>query len=575
MLNLNLKKLFKRSDQEAKIPLNNKEGKLLSLSNFRVRLFLVAILALLPVFGLVIYAYTKERSEEITRSQDNLINLSNIFVSENERLIDSAHLNLNILSELPEVRSDDFKKCNNLLDSILENSFYYDFFGVADASGNVICSTNLEMMGNVSNKMYFKRTMEKEDFSIGEHQVDNIAKKAVLNFGQLTRDKLGNKRVVFAALDLAEINKFVSMDALPKDAIFSLVDNNGTILVRYPDIERYIGRSVPGTTKNFLAQEKEGLLEDISLDNINRVFAIKHIQETDLYVRIGFSKDVILAEANKVFINEILLLGLVTIITFLILEIGGRQLIIRQIKELPKIDRLKDEFVSLVSHQLRSPLTSMKWEVELLQSKDFGELNERQKDTLRDLATSTEHLNVLVGELLDISRIESEKLQVNLQAVNLIEIAKDILKELNPQVIKKSLRLKIGFIDVMPNISADPLLVRQILLNLLSNAIKYTPINGTVEISVGYDDFNARVVVCDSGIGIPKEDQKRIFNRFFRASNIDPKIQGSGLGLNLAKSLVGLMKGEMGFTSEENRGATFWVTLPLANKLPQKTKETV
>lgn len=560
-----IRRFFKTRNKEDRISPDSGREQFLNLSNFRIRLFIVALLVLLPLYFLAIYFYLNERSKEISESRDDLVNITNVFVAENERLIEGAHLILNVLSELPEVQGDDYEKCSGLLASILTNSYSYALFGVADADGNIICSgLPFEGSVNVADRSYFRKTMETDEFSVGEYQVGRITKKSTINFGHPTHDKARNKRVVFAALDLAKTNESIPINALPEKALFSLVDGNGILLLRYPESEYYVGKSVPDTTKEFLLGRKEGMLEDTSLDGVTRIFNIKPIKDANLYIRIGFSKDLINAEANRGLENNILLLGIATIFVFFILEVGGRQLIIRQIEELQKIDRLKDEFVSLVSHQLRTPLTSMKWSIELLNHKTTGGLNDKQKEILQNLGISTEHLNVLVGELLDIGRIESGRLQINLQPVDLIGIAKDVLKEFGDQIAKKSIQLKIGFVDIMPSVNADPLIMQQILLNIFSNAIKYTPANGRVEISIGYDDFNARISVCDSGIGIPKKDQNLIFNRFFRASNVDPEIQGTGLGLNLTKSLVELMDGEIGFISEENKGTTFWIMLPLA-----------
>lgn len=567
MSKLNFVWNFLRKGKREEASSDDKNNRLLSLNSFRIRLFLFALLMLLPLYGLAVYIYLNERTNELDESRDELTNIANIFVAEDEHLIEDAHLILNVLAELPDVQGDDFEKCNNLMASIMRIDATYANFGVADAGGNIICNgLPFEGTVNVADRSYFREAMKTNDFSVGEYQIGRITKKASINFGHPTHDKSGSKRIVYIALDLEMANRLIPIDVLPEQALFSLVDGNGTLLLRYPEAEHFVGQSIPEATKKFLADRKEGIMEDVDLDGVDRVFNIKNIKGTDLYVRIGFSRDLILAEANRVFANEILLLGVITIFVFFILEIGGRQLIIRQIEELQKIDRLKDEFVSLVSHQLRTPLSSMKWGMELLSSKDFGELNDKQRDMLGDMINANNHLNDLVGELLDISRIESGKLQVNFQNTNLIEVAKDILKELNPQFIEKSLKLKIGFVDIMPDINADPLLLRQILMNLLSNAVKYTPANGTIEFSIGYDDYNARIAICDSGIGIPKKDQKLIFSRFFRASNIDPKIQGTGLGLNLTKSLVELMAGEIGFNSEEGKGATFWIYLPLAKK---------
>jgi PAS domain S-box-containing protein len=238
--------------------------------------------------------------------------------------------------------------------------------------------------------------------------------------------------------------------------------------------------------------------------------------------------------------------------------------VFRDISKEREIDRAKTEFVSLASHQLRTPLSIVKWYAEMLVNGDAGLLNSEQAQFVRCLYDSNERMIELVNALLSISRVESGRIRIDPMETDLGEMVGQLVTELQPKISVKKLELVQSIHPALPKIVMDPKLIRQVYLNLLTNAIKYTPEGGSITIIISNDGEKVTSQVSDNGCGIPKEEQKRVFERFFRAPNaaaIDA--DGTGLGLYLVKAIVESSHGKVWFESEENKGSTFWFSLPI------------
>jgi PAS domain S-box-containing protein len=237
--------------------------------------------------------------------------------------------------------------------------------------------------------------------------------------------------------------------------------------------------------------------------------------------------------------------------------------VFRDITTEKEIDRAKTEFVSLASHQLRTPLSAIKWYAEMLADGDAGALNVEQAEFVHNLYQSNERMIELVNSLLNISRLELGKIKIEPVETDLGQLAADSLKELEPKVATKKQKVILNVDSGVPKVMVDPKLIRQVYANLLTNAVKYTPEGGsiTVEIAKKGDEVVSRVT--DTGYGIPAEDKKRIFERFYRAQNIQKvDAEGTGLGLYLVKAIIESSNGKVWFESEENKGTTFWISLP-------------
>jgi PAS domain S-box-containing protein len=248
----------------------------------------------------------------------------------------------------------------------------------------------------------------------------------------------------------------------------------------------------------------------------------------------------------------------------------GTVSIFRDITHEVEVDRLKSEFVATVSHELRTPMTAIKGYVEILLMGAAGAINENQSHFLDIVKNNIDRLNILVGDLLDISRIEAGRVTLSSQALDLREVARDVLGEIEHQSKedKKPMVFVIDAPHILPRALGDPERVRQILLNLLDNAYHYTPENGTVKVHLHAPNGrgDVQIDVIDTGIGISKTDQERVFERFYRGENpLVLATPGTGLGLAIVKQLVEMHKGRIWMKSEGEPGAgsTFSFTLPI------------
>lgn len=239
----------------------------------------------------------------------------------------------------------------------------------------------------------------------------------------------------------------------------------------------------------------------------------------------------------------------------------------RDITHAKQVDQMKTEFISLASHQLRTPLTGMRWNIEMLLDGDAGDLNDQQHKLASLVYTSSNRLVNLVNDLLDISRIESGRLELDPQPTNLKKLIDEVVAELKPLLEKKHHRCATSIHEHLPEINIDPKLIRNVLLNLISNAIKYTPNDGLIEIYASRKADMVLISVSDNGYGIPEHEQDQVFDKFYRGDNIaKTDVEGTGLGMYLVKAIIERSHGEIWFESKQNQGTTFWFTLPINNQ---------
>jgi len=232
-----------------------------------------------------------------------------------------------------------------------------------------------------------------------------------------------------------------------------------------------------------------------------------------------------------------------------------------QNESLRELDRLKDEFIGLVSHELRTPLTSIIGYVEMLREEGMSGPN--ADHCAEVIERNAERLLRLVGDLLFLSRIQSGKMAMEFRSADLADIAACTVEELRPEAQRKHIDLALSA-TAIPRLAVDPTRIAQLLGNLLSNAVKFTPDGGRVEVRIGREGGQVVLAVADTGVGIPAADRERIFERFFRTAIATRQaVQGTGLGLTITKAIVEAHHGTIAVDSDEGRGSTFTVRLPL------------
>jgi len=252
-------------------------------------------------------------------------------------------------------------------------------------------------------------------------------------------------------------------------------------------------------------------------------------------------------------------------------EITGCVIIFRDITHEYEIDKAKTEFVSLASHQLKTPLSSINWYTEMLLSGDTGKMTPMQKKYIQEVHSGNKRMIDLVNSLLNVSRLEMSTFLVKPQKTNVLKIANDVIKEMLPYSTKKEIAIKRNYDKELPEISVDPKLLRIIFQNLLSNSLKYTKKKGDVELKIFKDEKNLKIEVSDNGMGIPENQKRNIFSKFFRADNVrQTETEGTGLGLYLVKSIIEHSDGKISFKSSLNKGTTFFISLPLSGMKAKK-----
>ena len=237
----------------------------------------------------------------------------------------------------------------------------------------------------------------------------------------------------------------------------------------------------------------------------------------------------------------------------------GAAVTMQDISYLKELDRLKSDFIHTVSHDLRSPLTSILGYTELIER--TGPLNENQTEFIKRLQGSIKHITALVNDLLDLGRLEAG-FDTRRESVHLESVLKYSLDMFDAQIRKKSIQLATDITDDLRSLRANPIRIRQMMDNLIGNAIKYTPELGSIHVSISMQEAQIVLRVEDTGPGIPPEEQIHIFEKFYRATTAPEGVEGSGLGLAIVKSIVESHQGRVWVESTPGKGSLFTVLLP-------------
>lgn len=328
-----------------------------------------------------------------------------------------------------------------------------------------------------------------------------------------------------------------------------LIDPQGILRILNPQAEIYfkvkaeeaIGNEIPALRKF----EKLKILFDFLKEKPERIFREELNVEENLILEV--SSLPIFGEGGK--------------------EIGNL-LILHDVTREKQIERMKTEFVSIAAHQLRTPLSAIKWTLKMFLEGDLGSLTKEQLDFLEKTYQSNERMIELINDLLNVTRIEEGRFIFKPTIVQLEKTCQEVINHLRDQILRKE--IKFGFItppEKLPSVRVDEEKIKLAIENLLDNAIKYTPSGGRVTISLKKGIKEIEFEIKDTGVGIPKAQQERVFTRFFRGANIVRlDTTGTGLGLFIAKNIIEAHGGRIWFESEEGKGSTFFFTLPTVEK---------
>ena len=232
-----------------------------------------------------------------------------------------------------------------------------------------------------------------------------------------------------------------------------------------------------------------------------------------------------------------------------------------------ELNRVEDEFISVSSHTIKTPLTIIKGAVCLVRDGDLGRINLKQREMLDKADEQVDKLNDIISKLLDIYRVEMGKLALFKEKVSVAEAAEDVVEEMEPLTLEKNINLKLSFDKDLPYVIGDSERIEEVITNLVSNAIKFTPGGGGIEIKITEESKNIRVEVADNGEGVEEELMGKLFGKFVTTNMANPKKGGGiGLGLAVSRGIIEAHNGAIWAESEgKGKGSRFIFTLPKAS----------
>ncbi len=246
-------------------------------------------------------------------------------------------------------------------------------------------------------------------------------------------------------------------------------------------------------------------------------------------------------------------------------KLKGALILFQDLTEMRNLQTMRREFVGNISHELRTPLAGIKAIVETLKD---GAIDDKEvaRDFLNNIDVEVDGMTQMVAELLELSRIETGRVKLNLEPVDINEVVEEAISRLKPQAARQQVALLTDLSKDMPPVQVDKERIRQVIINLVHNAVKFTPQGGKVTVYTGSQKDSVIVSVSDTGIGISSEDLSHIFERFFKADK-SRSSSGTGLGLAIARHTVQAHGGSIWAQSEEGKGSTFSFSLPVTQSL--------
>jgi two-component system sensor histidine kinase VicK len=272
---------------------------------------------------------------------------------------------------------------------------------------------------------------------------------------------------------------------------------------------------------------------------------------------------VITVQISVIAIGVFVVVNFLIVTYFLYASYTHTKIILQNIEKEKQINTAKNDLISLVSHQLRTPLSAVNWYTEALLHGDMGAINEKQNQYITAVRESNQRMIAMVDSILDASRIDLKTFAVSPEPLGLFDLLEKVTDDFKNQFDYKKINFIKKYASDLGTIVADPKYARLIIENLLSNAIKYTQQGGTISVSAYNLHKQFHITVADTGYGIPIKDFPKVFTKLFRAENILNKdTDGTGLGLYIVHSIISFIGGTIRFESTEGKGTTFFVTLP-------------
>ena len=502
-------------------------------SGLRVRLLLLVLLAVLPALGSTLYLGVEQRQAATTAVQEEALRLARLTASNQRALLEGARQLLVTLSQLPQVQSG-ASDCQALLAQLLSQNPFYANLGVIDLDGTVSCSAlPFGRPVSAADRSYFQRAVATRGFAVGNYQIGRITGKPTINFGYPIMDAAGSvEAVVFAALNLEWIGQAAAELQLPQGTTLTVIDQQGTILARYPGSEQWVGRVLPDAPIiEAILVQNEGTAQTLGVDGIERLYAFTPLgdgPESGAYISVGIPAEVAYAEANQNMARSLLVLLLIAPLALTAAWLFGDLFIVRKVKalldatrqlaagdlgarvdikrgtkelsqlarafnkmaeslqqeiverrraearlqtytvQLEQSNRDLQEFANVASHDLQEPLRKIQAFGDRLQARYAEKLDEDGRDYLARMQSATRRMQTLINDLLTYSRVTTRAQPFT--PVSLTDVVGEVISDLEVRLEESGGRVEI---DNLPTIEADYLQMRQLLQNLIGNALKY------------------------------------------------------------------------------------------------------
>ena len=543
----------------------------------RARLLVLAVLAVLPALGLVAFTAKQNRDTLARQVEESSLRLARLASGEHERAIEGARQLLTGIARIPEIQAGG-RGCDRLLADMLVRFPSYANFGAADLKGDIFCSAvPSSTRVNIADRSYYRQALAQRDFAIGDFQIGRITGIPTLTFGYPILNARGRTTaIVFAALSLSSLGDFTSRAQLPEGSSAIVLDRNGVILARSPDPGSFVGRSIPDSPlARQMLSRSEGTSVVSGPDGVRRVYGFERLRGGGrVSVAVGVPTATAFAGVNSAYYRGLIALGAVTALALVAAWIVGTIFVVRPVvrtfeleraarQRLEVVDQMRSDFVSMVSHELRNPMATIRGFGQILRDKPDVLAGEKRRDAYDVIVRQVDRMSSLVDNVLEVSRMESDTFSYAFAPYDLRALLSECVEEARASWPGHPIELEAA--KRLPKATGDRERMKQVIANLLSNACRYSGFDGAVIVRASVDGGTARIDVADQGVGIAPEHQGVLFQRFARVRTADTaNVRGTGLGLYISRRIVESHGGRISVASEPGRGSTFTVEVPLA-----------
>jgi signal transduction histidine kinase len=599
---------------------------LFQLNSLRSRLILLVMLAIAPIAVMTLINGAGERAHAVEVAEENLQRLTNLAAANEAQSIAGARQILRDLASIPDLMGDQ-AHCSRLLANIQRQNPDYVNLGLIQLNGDVTCSAvPSKTLVNLADRSHFRRAVHLKRFVAGGYIFGRVIQKHTVNLTYPVLDDDSDKAnaVVFAALDLTALDRFVADIKLPPGSLLLTADSEGKIISRKPNPEQWLGKQVSPEMRLAMAAEPGKPVLLVGPDGIERLHRFARVGNnglTDYTVTIGIPADGITASARHDQVLDFLALSASIGLALLAAWFVGDVLVLRRVKrlattansiasgalearsgisygkeeiselaraldamaaslqekelqhlkaesQLREADRRKDEFLAMLAHELRNPLAPISAGAQLLQSGHASEVAVQR--TAGIIVRQVHHMTRLVDDLLDVSRVTRGLVTLTRAPLDVGKIIADAVEQADPLLKSRQHRFEVTLPQTPMVVNGDHKRLVQVLVNVLNNAAKYTPAGGAVKLTARAEADTIKLIVSDNGIGMSPDLRSHVFELFAQAQRNSDRSQGGlGLGLALVKSLVELHGGSVAVDSEgEHKGSTFTITLPASQQQP-------